>query len=186
MAEVKSTIRKIIDELETLLNSEDQKEPEQPKPLLTGPCVAKTRTGDLVPVYRGNRDGYCFQYLIESVCQTVSEDGKYRSDKHDHLCDITEVIRPLTEKEVLDWQFRGIEPELRVASEPVAKGFENSDVGRKEAEALGLVYLGKATIYSEYFGGFALFTFSESRNTWQKKALSVFHAGNYYAYKPAT
>ena len=44
MTEAKSRIKKIIEELQALLNS-DKQEDEQPRTLLTGPCIAKTCNG---------------------------------------------------------------------------------------------------------------------------------------------
>ena len=188
MTEAKSRIKKIIDELESLLNSENQ-EDEQPKPLLTGPCIAKTRRGVVVSVHRGCRIDYYFQYLIGYFFRTVSEDGKYRSDKTAHASDIVEVVRPLTEQEVLDWQFRGIEPDLNVASEfghQLPEGFEHSDVGRKEAEDAGMVYLGRATRFQDVALNGQLHVFQEHDGYWDEKNNGSTFFGFIYAYKPAT
>lgn len=190
LTEVKSTIRKIIEKLETLLNSEDQKEPEQPRPLLTGPCIAKTRDGQIVAVQRCFWTGYPFVYKnVKYECfPACTEAGRFCSQKDD--CDIVEVIRPLTDQEVLDWQFRGIEPNVSEASDRsgvVVEVFKSCELGRKEAEQMGLIHLGKATSDVTYEVNGTLYYFDFWYKEWKPKP------GDYrvceddtYAYKPAT
>ena len=183
MKETKSTIRKIIDELESLLNSDEQGL-EQPRPLLTEPCIAKTRSGDVVRVQRSCHQNYPFDY--RNACSgprwSVDENGRL-SGIVEEFRDIVGVIRPLTEQEVLDWQFRGIEPDLSVGV--VAEVFEYSDIGRKEAEAMGLVYLGMAKRESEAdLDGTLCWFYGEK--AWSPKHNKNIYPSSIYAYKPAT
>jgi len=187
MTEAKSRIKKIIEELQALLNS-DKQEDEQPRTLLTGPCIAKTCNGYVVAVQRWPSPVYSFIYAIDGLCWSISKHGKHQRGQDQK--DIVEVIRPLTEQEVLDWQFRGIEPDLSEASEfeyQLPEGFEHSDVGRKEAEQMGLIHLGRATSNGTCEVNGTLYYFDYWNNEWKPKP------GDYriweidhYAYKPAT
>ena len=181
----------LMEEALAFLRNEPQAEPDEPNPLLTGPCIAKTRAGNVVHVQRNINSEYKFSCRADGCDETVLENGIYfRDNTETSDYDIVEVIRPLTEQEVLDWQFRGIEPDLIVACEfgyQLPDGFEHSDVGRKEAEAIGLVYLGKAREdgVAELNGELHFFDTSE-RSWYSKITYKDIYQDSIYAYKPAT
>jgi hypothetical protein len=68
----------------------------------------------------------------------------------------------------------------------VAEGFEYSDIGRKEAEAMGLVYLGMAKRESEADLDGTLCWFSALGKAWSPKGNKNIFPSTIYAYRPAT
>lgn len=100
-------LRELLAESERRLN--EQEEADEPSFQLWSPCVAKTRYGEKVLVWRIGHcgDSHCYQRQEDSM--SVKQDGHYYGGTESEE-DVVEVVRLLTEKEILDFQMRGIKP----------------------------------------------------------------------------
>lgn len=98
-------LRELLAEAEKRMNEQEV----QTTVVLGSPCFAKTRRGETVLVWRIGHCGDSYCYQRQEVAMSVKQNGHYYGGT-ELKEDVVEVVRLLTEKEILDFQMRGIKP----------------------------------------------------------------------------
>ena len=104
-------LRELLAEAEKRMN--EQAKADEPSFQLWSPCIAKTRCGETVPVFRSFRqsNGDTHYYEIGAKVFRVKRNGRYYRT-HETSSDIVDVVRLLSEKEIIDFQVHVIKPNL--------------------------------------------------------------------------
>lgn len=104
LSEQVKVLRDMLAEAESRLIA--QAEPNTMSFQLWGPCVAETRGGETVIVWRVGNSGHSYCYQINGTVYSVQESGHHVGEVR-LKDDIVRIVRPLTEAEIITFQLFG-------------------------------------------------------------------------------